>query len=133
MKTTYVLFFITIFLLGCSNDDNGNTPDTAQQLIGNWVWVQSTGGIAGVTNTPESTGNNRRIEITSTLVSNFLNGELQSESAYAITTEESMILEGTYEMLVYENDFKQSIVLNGNVLFLYDECNDCFMNEYRRE
>lgn len=40
--------------LCCSNSDE-NLNDN--QLIGNWNWKSSTGGIAGVTITPESTGN----------------------------------------------------------------------------
>ncbi len=37
------------------------------------------------------------------------------------------------DLMIYENDRKQSIVLNENKLILYDECFDCYQNEYIKD
>lgn len=49
------LFFvlISLFLL---NSCRGNDDLDTKNLVGNWEWVSSSGGISGQTETPTSTG-----------------------------------------------------------------------------
>ncbi len=130
MKNYFLLLFIGIALLSCSSDDD-NSAKT--QLIGNWNWTESSGGIDGRTETPTSTGNIIKLEISYSSVKRYVNGNLQSELSYSIETRESMIFGEQREMIIYENQFNQTISLRGNQLVLYDECNDCFQSEYERE
>lgn len=114
--------------LSCSNDDH----DIDDQVLGNWEWIQSSGGIAGTTETPDSTGNSIMLEITRTAIKQFINGTLSFETGYSIKSQESTIFGGIRNMIIYENGFKQSFERVGNKLFLSGECNDCFLSEYEK-
>lgn len=130
MKTIkYFAFLILAILILISCESHSNIDDSSS-IIGNWIWVESSGGIAGETNTPESTGNQIELEINKYTVKRFENGELMSELAYKIEISESIRSTEKIEMIVYENDWKQSFEKHGKKLYLYDECYDCFQNEY---
>ena len=129
MKKIIFLLCIGITFISCSNDDDGTTT----QLNGTWNWIQSSGGITGGTDTPESTGNTMRLEITNSVVKSYKNGDLVSERNYTIESGESLIFGEQRQMIVYEDQFKQTFVVSENTLSLYDECNDCFVSEYERE
>ncbi|MBU2525411.1 MAG: hypothetical protein KKC03_02275 [Bacteroidetes bacterium] len=51
MKKIFLLLFVCIGFLNCSDDDGDSNS-----LLGVWVWTGSSGGIGGVIETPESTG-----------------------------------------------------------------------------
>lgn len=119
-----------LILSGCTSKKvNTDEPE----ITGNWNWIESFGGLAGILETPESTGNTIQLDISINTIKKYVNGELESSLSYVIETGESGILGGQQEMIIYENDFKQSFILNENVLFLYDECDDCFQHEYEKE
>jgi hypothetical protein len=125
----YILFlFIGITFLSCSSDDD-NTQDS--QLAGTWNWVESSGGIDGRTETPNSTGNSMKIEISNNSIKRYLNGNLESELNYSTEFEE---YNGEQWLKVtYENGQEQHADLNVDYLILYDRCSDCFQDEYVRE
>jgi hypothetical protein len=117
-------------LSGCTSK-NINTEEP--EITGNWNWIESFGGIAGILETPESTGNTIQLEITNNTINRFVNGQLESSLTYIIEIGDSSIINGEQEMIVYENNFRQSYILIENTLFLYDECDDCFQHEFERE
>ena len=128
MKNHLLLLFIGIILISCSND---NDDSTGKGIIGNWNWIESSGGINGRTETPTSTGNEIKLEISNSIVKKYLNGNMISELNYSIELEE---YNGEQrQIIVYENQYSQVISLNGNHLILQDRCADCFQNEYTRE
>ena len=69
-----LLFLILIAILGinCSRDNDEEEINSA--IIGEWNWIKSTGGFAGGTYTPESTGENRMLIISSDSIKYFTNG-----------------------------------------------------------
>jgi hypothetical protein len=85
MKNYFLLLFIGITFLNCSNDDD-NTQES--QLAGTWNWVESSGGIDGRTETPNSTGNSMKIEISNNSIKRYLNGNLESELNYSTEFQE---------------------------------------------
>lgn len=130
MKKWVLILLLASISINCSNDDEDNLME---QLIGKWKWVESSGGIQGEILNPPTTGENRHIVITSDKIKYYTNGTLTSEFGYYLqkgasiwTTEEAILM-------IYENDRTQSIVLNENKLILYDECNDCYQNEYIKD
>lgn len=130
MKKWILILLLASFTINCSNDDEININ---QKLIGEWKWIESSGGIQGETINPQTTGENRNIEITSDKIKYFTNGVLISEFDYYLIKGESIRTNEKIDLMVYENDRKQSIVLNENKLILYDECYDCYQNEYIKE
>tara|TARA_B110001452_G_scaffold254328_1_gene245813 strand:+ start:2533 stop:2919 length:387 start_codon:yes stop_codon:yes gene_type:complete len=128
MKNYFLLLFIGVTFLNCSNDDD-NTQQS--QLAGTWNWVESSGGIDGRTETPNSTGNSMKIEITNNSIKRYLNENLESELNYSTEFEE---YNGEQWLKVtYENGQEQHADLNVDYLILYERCSDCFQYEYVRD
>ena len=120
-------------ILICSSCKSNSDFENQSDIIGNWIWFQSTGGISGETNTPDSTGIQIILEINSETIKRYENGELISELAYEIKYGESIRTTERIKLIIYENDWKQSFERHGKKLYLYDECADCFQNEYLSE
>lgn len=130
MKHYLFLLCIGITLLGCSNDDD-EIRDA--ELVGNWNWIEASGGIDGITETPKSTGNTILLEISNSTVKKYVNGNLESERNYSTEVRESLIFGESKNMIIYQNGINQTILLTEDNLTLYDECNDCYQNEYSRK
>lgn len=128
MKKYIFIMFLGIICLSCSKNDN---TSNSSLLVGTWKWIESSGGIDGRTETPITTGNSIKLEISSNSVKKYLNGNLVSESSYSIKFEKYNGMQ--QEIIVYENQPDQIISLNGNYLTLFDKCPDCFQNEYVKE
>ncbi|WP_418263203.1 hypothetical protein [Flavobacterium faecale] len=71
-----LLFIVGFLMMGCSTDKN--IPEY-QNLYGQWNWLESTGGIAGMTLTPQSTGKTILLDISNTTIKKYENGKLESE------------------------------------------------------
>ncbi|MGH1387583.1 hypothetical protein [Kordia sp.] len=132
MKNYFLLLFIGIALVSCSNDDD-NSPDTSTQIIGNWNWVKSSGGITNITHTPASTGNTQRLEITSTVFKSYFNNELVLEKDYSLETRESSINSQVYEMIILGDQPNLVVEIIDNRLFISGDFVDSSLNEYSRE
>ena len=127
MKHLLILLISVLFLNSCDrNNDNTNNDN----LIAKWDWVQSTGSISGTDQTPNSTGINRVLEISKNTVKVYENGVLKAEKNYTIQTKNS-IYGGEKQMIVYgPNQSDQSFLVEGNKLYLNDECYDCYKQYY---
>ena len=129
MRNIIILIIIGLIILSCSKDDN----ETSADLTGKWNWILSSGGIAGTTETPQTSGENRKLEISIDTIKSYLNGILNFKTKYTIETRESIIFNETREMIIQENGFKQIFDFSGNKLILTGDCNDCFTSEYIKE
>ena len=127
-KTTYLLLLL-FSIISCSTHMNDNENNT---IIGKWTWVESSGGIAGITTTPQSSGKSIQLEISNTKVKKYVDGILVLESSYSIQTGTS-IFGGEKKLIIYDNDSKQSFTRTDNQLILNDECYDCYFNSYVKE
>jgi hypothetical protein len=129
MKNIILLTIIGMTILSCSqNDDNSN-----KNLIGQWNWIGSSGGIAGTTENPQTTGENRKLEISTDSIKSYRNGTLNFQTKYWIEVRESLIFNEPREMIIQENGFRQILNISGNTLILIGDCNDCFTSEYTKE
>jgi hypothetical protein len=127
-----IFIFIAILFLSC---EKNNDSLSNWNLIGQWNWVKSSGGIAGMTYTPNSTGKNRVLEFSATTLKIYENGLLTAETSYSIQIKKSTN-NLSESILVYAKPFmiSQAFVLESNKLYLNDyECNDCFASEYSRK
>jgi len=120
------LIFISLAFFCSANDKS----QIATELIGTWIWIKSSGGISGVTSTPATTGNEIKIEFSSEKYTKYINGFVDNEMTYKIEKGNSIRKTGDTYLIIYENDQKQSIELIGKKLILFDECYDCYQNEY---
>jgi len=129
MKRVILLVLIGLAVSFCTEKEE--VPVT--NVVGTWNWISSTGGIAGVTETPESTGKEIKLVITQDSFKTYENGELTSESNYTIEIKESLLFGELREMIILEDGFCKMISRNSNKLVLVDDCYDCFTSEYVKE
>jgi len=128
-----LLFFVFIILTACSSENSIVSKN--KSLDGKWNWVQSTGGFAGTTSTPESSNQVIYIEFSGNSFKKYINGTLSSDLTFVIKTQKS-IFGGEKPMLVSDNPTKDfgaiSFEIIGDKLHLNEECNDCFGSVYVR-
>ncbi|WP_430967337.1 hypothetical protein [Spongiimicrobium sp. 2-473A-2-J] len=138
MKKSYIVI-LALLLSSCSNgDDNsqeGTETGTVTELVGEWTWVQSTGSIAGITVTPESSGKTMRIEFTEENVFNkFVDGVEVYTSPFVI--DEDNIQYTTLALfesvgLGFDHQVEQQFQFReGNTLVLTDPCCDNFTFQF---
>jgi hypothetical protein len=128
-----------LLLVGCNKSTD--FPNKAlEKIIGEWEWEEASGGFAGITVTPASEGYTESL-----LFQN--NGEyikyrdsLEYQSYYywieegrsIFSTEPAYLLRlGSRDHLTI--DFTYSIDLEVDVLYLNEECNDCFRFKYSKK
>jgi hypothetical protein len=135
MKNRFVSIYFSISLVlmlaGCSKDE-----DCAQRndLKGEWIWVESVGGIGGWTLTPESQNVTKKLVIDDATFSEFVNDSLIFKSTYTLGISEKVLIGTTEKTYIrYESGNQQAILINGSELELIDQCYDCYFHKYRRK
>jgi hypothetical protein len=126
----YILLILVGFSIwSCSVNDK----KTSAEIIGTWNWIGSSGGLAGTTETPESTGDERKLVITTDSIKSYLNGALNLKTKYKVETRQSLLFNEPRKMLISGNGFRQIIDFDGKSLVLIGDCNDCFTDGYKKE
>ncbi len=127
LKGLGLLFLITISVSCSDNDDNSD-----KNLIGTWSWVSSSGGIAGTTATPASTGKNIDLKFTSDgKYFYYTNGIISSEGTYKFSTLKS-IVDGTIKKSIIFSAGGEMIIdkIDNTNLYLSDNYFDGFGSYY---
>lgn len=142
LKLSSFFSFTLILLLvsSCSKDIDLPNAD-AEKLIGNWLWINSSGGFSGAIINPSTEGYTKKVEFRKDgLYAEFRNDKVVENTQFLILKDES--IRSAYEVYqinyVYSNGqsniFKQSFNFQGNdTLILMDECYDCYTHIYIRE
>lgn len=122
-----LLLLLTIVFSCTDNNDNVN-----KSLIGTWSWTSSSGGIAGTTYTPATTGNNIDLEFTSKgNYSYYTNGIISSEGTYKFSTKKSIVDGLNKSSILFSAD--EEMVISGiddKNLLLSDNNYDGYGNSY---
>ena len=116
---------------GCKK--TGTSPFS--MLYHRWEWVQSSGGIAGVVQTPQSEGYTRAIDFTENgFFTVFQDNAVVISSTYTIIRAQSILDNQQYDMIVFDNTLLESAILqlSGDTLTLREEVFDGFTHTYRR-
>lgn len=129
MRKIICYFIIAFSIISCSSEKASSEQDA---IIGEWNWIESSGGIAGTTTTPQSTGKSIQLKITSAKVIQYVDGALVSEINYSIQTGTS-IFGGQRKLLVYDSGIKKSFEQTNSQLILNDECFDYYQNKYIKQ
>ena len=132
-KRLILAFIAVVVMVSCNKENTGLIGSTS--IIGEWNWISSTGGIAGIKYTPETTGEQRRITFDADSVFRFYrNDSLKTESKYHLL--KSPATNGSDSTLLVKYDYtsiRQYFTIQPNgIMVLSDECMDCFWNEYKR-
>jgi hypothetical protein len=104
-------------------------------LYQRWEWVRSSGGIAGVVQTPQSEGYTRAIDFTENgFFTVYQDNAVVISSTYTIIRAESILDNREYDIIVFDNGLLESAIiqLSGDTLVLREEVFDGFTHTYRR-
>lgn len=118
-----------MFLISCKKDDSVKPAD---QLIGKWELVSSSGGIAGITiNYPAGSGNT--VEFNGSSYNEIRDNKLMRSGAYTTKKQISMLSQEEGDGLVYEGiEQRYFFSISGSELSIYLDANDGFNNRYQR-
>ena len=108
-------------------------PTTQELLEGEWTWVESSGGIAGGTRTPASTGETMSLRFLGTdSVEVMRNGALQGATTYQLRSSgvgATTLID--YRQAIFGFD-SQQLSLTLGVLLLIDGCCDGYAYRFER-
>jgi len=120
-----------LILPGCKKTD-----DSSYSMISNmWEWIESSGGIGGVVQTPQSQGYTQSIDFDEQgIYTKYRDNSVVKSGTYTIIRAESELDGNVYDMVVFDDGTQpQAITLvTDNDLILREECYDCFTHVYRR-
>ncbi len=130
-QTLGALSVLTGMIFAGCGDPSG--PNDLDGLIGSWAWVESSGGIAGMTYTPSSTGETITLRFVSEqMVELIRDGRLERSVRFATAPlEESGGFSVAYDEPLFGWDTQTGRLLGADTLLLADGCCDGF--EYRFE
>jgi hypothetical protein len=123
-----------LVLAGCSTSTSSEADLELAWLLGRWEWVSSTGGIAGWTLTPESTGQTRSVEFGADgIMRTVVDGEtvLVEEFHVGVGADDGQFDGRTVLLLPGGREVGVTVPSQGR-LRLDEGCCDLFVHEYRR-
>lgn len=126
----FLLFVLLISLFYACADDTSVPND----LVGKWNWISSSGGIAGTTYTPGSTGETIVLEFTSDSVyKQYRNDLLIVNCEFSIIQAESIYNHKITDMIDCDGSLRRSFSFTASGdLILADEAYDGFTSQYER-
>ena len=140
ITSTFVATFILVLItLSCDDDDPVSVKD---KLVGEWFWVQSTGGWTGGTITPDSVGYSIILSFEEDgTYRKFQNDTLVFICSYTIERKEYntelrdfLIIEDPDQMPPYCYQVDQVIEFEtANTLKLIENCFDCYVHTYLKQ
>lgn len=140
METMLSLFLIVsiLFGTGCQNtitqvaESQTESQNQSNPLGGSWLWVQTSGGFAGIKKRAEDTG---KVELWSFsgdgVFTKTINGTVELETSYSIADERSMIYRDTRSILTIEG-MRYVITISSDGLSLQEDVYDGFAHEFSR-
>lgn len=118
----FLSLLLVLILFSCEHEDR-KSDIQSYILSGKWNWIESSGGFAGITYTPESTGEKIIIEFTSgSEYREYRNGELRLEDNYRIHG----------DTVIFKSILRKTYNIKGNMLILDEGCCDLFVHKYKR-
>lgn len=144
-QTRWILSIMSglLFMTACKKDIS-LPNENLEQLFGTWEWVQSSGGIGGVSINTTSEGYTKTIEFNSDGTYKwYKNGKLKDKMKFTVIEGPSIYSSSNGYLIKYndtglfdQNDhpISQNIKFYGqDILLLHEECNDCFGHIYVRK
>lgn len=123
IRTLYILVHL---------ENYGFEPWVLEKLIGSWEWIQSSGGIAGLTITPETVGYTK----TAHFRNDWTYKEERNDTTFLETTywldQDSVGSTIVHTLQIDGWEPKDIISVTDSSLDLSDRCIDCYLHSYRR-
>ena len=126
------LVLLTILLFSCKKERGITYP---VYLFSKWDWINTSGGFAGFTYTPESTGDKIIIEFTPDFIyKEFLNDTLIVKCKFHIIKSATNNGQDKDNTIIYDYTSQEQsyLIKNEDTLVLNDGCCDGFESQYIR-
>ena len=106
-----------------------------EAITGQWNWVESVGGIAGITVTPESSGRTELLVFeNNNTMKNYVNGGLTETNTYSLGEDLTIFSADSLPVIYRDDGFVFAYVFNGkDNLILNENVYDGFRCYYRRD
>ena len=131
MKKLIFLLVIISTCYGCEKDDSFISSSS---IIGEWSWISTCGGIAGICYTAKST--NQRINLVFTVDSmykSFTNDTIKDSGKFHVYKVISADTKDTSNVLQYGSANQTFLIIRDTLYFpKSDLCFDCFSTNYKR-
>jgi hypothetical protein len=126
LMKSHLIYIFTFFLFSCQSEQ------VSHELVGEWAWVKTRGGIADLTLLP-SEGNQKSLKFSEQNEIEFYeNGKLKSSDTYNLVNGRSIFTSENVTLisLVKQDGFKFSYLIKQDTLFLSEEVHDGFSHTY---
>lgn len=132
-KLIFVLALLTFFA-SCSKEDYPQNCIDDICIDGEWEWIESYGSIAGLTITPETENQTRKLIITETNYQEFVNNELKVDLEYEYVKSDELSTFSTDSLILkLAGSNWYSVFEENENLILREPCFDCWDHTYIRK
>ena len=121
--------FLSLILLGCESNE------VKPSLVGSWKWVESQGGIAGLTIKASESDQREMIFDSKGNFTMIQNGKTITQAKYELKNAKSITSTELKPMIIFPNEdaMNLSYEITGNNLYLFEEVYDGFGHTYVRK
>lgn len=131
-KSFFIIILSSILSLSCSVESNVGDLNS-NSIIGTWTWQKSVGGIAGSTETPESTGIQKKIVFTSEGKVMVYNNNVEiTNTTYEIKKGTSIFDEKERSLIVFDGMTYVVQFIDAHNLTIADNFADGYSSDYKR-
>lgn len=124
-----LLFLFAIVLISCQKDGINSTKN---ELVGEWLWIKKTGGIAGVNESPQK-GDTLILKIMPDNIYHYISNDSTIKSGtYTFSKKQSMLLQEEKNFIILDENGKYMYELSNDTLYLAEDYYDGFNYEYAR-
>ena len=125
-------WMLAVLLVGCSTSTT--EVELTDRLVGDWLWLDATGGIVGVTRTPTSEGYNQSLRFyESREVELFRDGVSQARTDFTyFVTDDGGSDNIAYGQGLFGFTSSGVVLIPGDTLLLSDPCCDGFVRRWVR-
>lgn len=130
-KLTFLLIISTFLAFSCTKEE---VTAKDSSITGEWQWIMSTGGIAGTTITPASTGYKRKLVLSSDFkYARYKNDVLEKSGTFEIVKAKSIYKAELVDFIKYD-DSTMSVIesVSTDELLLADNFYDGFGETFKR-
>lgn len=131
MKKIILFFIIIVSIYGCKKDESFISSSS---IIGEWSWISTCGGIAGICYTPKTTNQSINLVFTvDSMYQSIINDTIKDSGKFHVYKVISPDTNDTSNILQYGQWSQTFIIIRDTLYFPTGAlCRDCFESNYKR-
>jgi hypothetical protein len=130
-KLVISVLIIIASCYGCKKEDS---YVSSSSVIGEWSWISTCGGIAGICYTPKSTNQRKNLVFTvDSMYKTFINDTLKDTGRFHLYKFISSETKDTSDIIQYGPTSEMFLIIRDTLYFNHSNlCFDCFSSNYKR-